>query len=402
MLVHKKKIYPFLAIGLLVLLIGYSFVPTPISVEIASVTYGKLQITVNDDGVTRIKDRYVVSMPLAGRVLRIEMDPGDSVVAGKTVLAVVEPSIPQLLDARSSAQNQARVKAAEAALEQTISNLERAREANIFAKNEYTRAEQMIQNRIISKHDHENARLNLRTSTEDLRSAQFTIKIAEFELEQTRAAFIETQAIPSGKTVSSRFEIKSPINGKILRRLLESAVVVPAGTQLLELGDPENLEIITDVLSNDAVKINAGARMLVEHWGGSEPLEAVVRLIEPAAFTKISVLGVEEQRVWIVSDFVTPPENRRSLGEAYRVESRIIIWEGENVLKVPSSALFRIKGDWAVFKMQGNRAISTIIKLDHNNGIQAEVIEGLTEGDAVIVYPSDKVINGVKVNNASR
>ena len=380
-----------------VVLIAYAFVPTPIPVEIAAVQRGSIRLTVDDDGMTRIKDRYVVSTPLSGRVLRIELEPGDRVAAGRTVLAVVEPSDPQLLDARTIAQNTARVKAAEAMQGQSNSNLQRTHEAHKFALSEFTRAEEMMRNQVISQHDYENAEHQLRTTSENLRAAEFAVQIAEFELEQAQAAFVHSQPNPDLSPPSLRFEITSPIDGKVLRRFQESRAVVPAGTQLLELGDPQNLEIITDVLSSDAVKIAPGTRMRVEHWGGMESLEARVRLIEPAAFTKISVLGVEEQRVWVVADFVDPPEKRQSLGDAYRIEARIIIWEGENVLKVPSSALFRVQDEWAVYVVDDHRAKASILEIDHNNGLAAEVVDGLQEGDKVILYPSDRIEEGVKV-----
>ena len=394
----RSKI-PLLIAGLVLLgLLVYAFLPEPVEVDAGSVKRGPLRITVDEDGMTRVKERYVISTPVAGRVLRVELEPGDKVKGGHTVVAVVEPGDSQLLDPRARAQAEAAVKTAAAALDRARANFERAREAHEFARVEYERAQRLIAEQLISQQAFDNAAFQSKAAGEERRAAEFEVTIAEFELEQARAVLLHASSGADPSADETRFEIRSPIDGRVFKRFQESAAVVEAGTPLLELGDPLNLEIIIDVLSTDAVRIAPGTRVLIEHWGGDAPLEARVRLVEPAAFTKISVLGVEEQRVWVVADFVAPPEDRLSLGDAYRVEARIVVWESDDVLKVPASALFRGGENWMVFVIQDGRATERRVGIGHNNGLEAEVLDGLNEGDRVVLYPSDQVEDGVAVD----
>jgi HlyD family secretion protein len=377
--------------------IVYSFRPQPVGVDLARVARGALRVTVDEDGRTRIKERYVVSAPLAGQLLRIGLDPGDSVGAGKTVLAVLEPIDPALLDARARAEAEARVKASEAALKRADANLDRARAADELARSEHARARRLARSGSVSQQELDDAAFRERAAAEELRAAQLGVQIARFELELAQAALLRTRANSPGDLETWRVEVRSPIDGRVLRVLQESSAVVTPGTRLLELGDPTDLEIEIDVLSQDAVQIRPGAKVLLEHWGGEQPLVARVRLVEPAAFTKISALGVEEQRVWVVADFVDPPEKRKTLGDGYRVEARVVVWEGSDILQVPAAATFRQGEGWAVFVVADSTAVLRPVRLGRSNGLEVEVVEGLEENDTVIVHPSDKIKDGTAI-----
>lgn len=396
-----SKLFVLLIAAIVVVGLGYAFWPQPVDVDLAKVERGSLQVTVDEDGKTRIREMYLVSAPLAGRLLRIDMEAGDPVVAGRTLLATIEPPDPNLLDARTIAQAEARVKAAEAALKKMEPMTEQARAAQAYAEAELVRARKA--GNAVSKSEFENAEYEYRRTSEEQRSMRIQEEIAQFELEQAQAALLRTRPRDddaAGKTIPDgngdwTFTIYSPINGSVLRVLQESAAVVTAGTPLLELGDPLDLEAEVDVLSRDAVKIHPGARVLLEHWGGEEPLVGRVRLVEPSGFTKISTLGVEEQRVNVIVDFVDPPATRQTLGDGFRVEARIVIDEADDVLKVPTSALFRVGKQSAVFKVVDGVARQEIVKIGRQNGLEAEVLDGLSAGDEVVIHPSDQVEDGV-------
>lgn len=416
-----SKLFVLFVVAAIVVGLGYAFLPEPVEVDLVEVERGLLQVTVDEDGKTRIREKYVVSAPLNGRILRISMDPGDTVTAGKTLLTMIEPRDPELLDARSVAQAEARVKAAEASLRQVEPMLEEARAAQAFAEAEMTRARQAARGNAVSKSEVENAEFLYRQRSEELRSARIAEEIARFELQQAEAALMRSRPRgddppendPTGDVASAasdnsnaagnganggwNFPIYSPISGRVLRVFQESAAVVTPGTPLLELGDPADLEVEIDVLSRDAVKIHPGDLVLLEHWGGERPLEGRVRIVEPSAFTKISTLGVEEQRVYVIVDLVEPPEQRRTLGDGFRVEARIVIDEVSDVLKVPTSALFRIGGDSAIFQVADGRVRQKKVKIGQQNGLEAEILAGLSEGDQVVLHPSDRIEDGVQV-----
>jgi len=358
-----------------------------------------LQVTVNEDGRTRIKERYVVSTPLGGRLLRVELHPGDIVEAGRTLLTAIEPSEPELLDPRARAQAEARVKAAETALKQAEPLLERARTAWEFAQTELERAQRLYKENTLSHQELDNAEQKERITAAELKSARFALQIADYELELARAALLRTNPVGSRDFDSWQLPILSPICGRVLRVLQESSAVVPAGARLLELGDPTDLEVEIDVLSADAVKIKPGAKVFLEHWGGDAPLRGRVRLVEPSGFLKISALGVEEQRVNVIVDFVDPLEKRPTLGDAFRVEARIVIWEDVDVLKIPVGALFRQGDDWAIFGVANRKAKLQRVRIGQRNDLEAEVIDGLAPGTKAIVHPSDQVRDGVRVKS---
>ena len=428
-----SKLFVLLVVAAIVAGLGYAFMPQPVEVDLVQVQRGDLQVTVDEDGKTRIREKYVVSTPLNGRILRISMDPGDSVVAGETLLTMIEPRDPELLDARSVAQAEARVRAAEAALRQVEPNLERARAAQGLAEADLTRARQAAGSNAISQAELDTAEFVYRQRSEELRAARIAQEIARFELQQAQAALIRSrpreetpadgnaslQVLPTASNGNSangdgtpgshqankrpngnggwNFPIYSPITGRVLRVFQESAAVVTPGTPLVELGDPLDLEVEIDVLSRDAVRIHPNDLVYLEHWGGDRPLEGRVRNIEPSAFTKISTLGVEEQRVYVIVDLVDPPEKRRTLGDGFRVEARVVIDEVRDVLKVPTSAVFRIGEEAAVFQVVDGIVHQRVVKIGRQNGLEAEILEGLDEGDLIVLHPSDQIEEGVQV-----
>lgn len=387
---------------LLVALLGltglvYAFLPKPVPVDLAVVQRGLLRVTVDEDGKTRIKERFIISAPLTGQLLRIEHKPGAAIKAGESLLAVIEPSDPALLDIRAKAEAEARVKSAEAHKLSAGAKAEATRAAHSMAKQNLERARKLRGTPSISSEEYDQLEHRERMAQEESRAADFALQVAAFDMEQAKAAFLRTRPASPGDPPPGRFEIRSPVHGKVLRVFQESATIVAPGTKLLELGDPSDLEMEIDVLSSDAVKIHPGAKVILEHWGGEEPLMGRVRLIEPAAFLKISALGVEEQRVYVIVDFVDPPAKRLTLGDAYRVEARIVVWENEKALKLPAGALFRQGESWAVFLVQEGQAKLSKVKIGRTNGLETEILDGLKEKDQVILHPSDRVKDGVLI-----
>ncbi len=394
--------------------------PAPVEADLAKVVRGEIRETVDQDGRTRLRERYTVSAPLAGRLLRIELDPGDEVDAGETLVASIEPRDPELLDARALLQAEANVKAAEARLERTTPLLEEATANLDFAEADLDRARRARQDSpgSVTLNELENKEMVRRTRAALVRAAEHAHEIAKFELAQAKAALLrsrpsaEASAAQADSTSSEaeegngqtpapypqqdplwHFNILSPINGRVLRVFRESSGVVQAGDPLLEIGDPLDLEVEIDVLSRDAVKVKPGAPVLLEEWGGDRPLDGEVRLVEPSGFTKISTLGVEEQRVNVIVDLVDPPQKREALGDGFRVEARIVTAEAKDVLKVPTSALFRDGDDWAVFRVEDGVARQRTVKIGLQNGLEAEVQEGLADGDLVVTHPGDNVVD---------
>ena len=393
----RRKWVRWLMIGLaaafVVMIILVAWIPKPVDVEASEVSRGPLVVTVDEDGQTRVIDRYLVSAPIAGNLGRIELDAGDAIQAGQ-VLARLVPLLPPLLDARSRAEAQARVDAAVAVKAQAQAAVNRARVALEFAEKEAARARAVVKQGGLALSDAERAISDERRSKEDLRSANFGGRVAEHELELARSAFLRL----SGKGEDDEhMEIVSPVDGQVLSVLQQSESVVQAGTPVIEVGDPAALEIVVDVLSQDATRIKPGATAEIVRWGGKRPLRAHVRAVEPSAFTKLSALGVEEQRVNVIIDLDEPREAWATLGDGYRVEARISVWEDEDVLRVPASAVFRDDEQWATFVVENGKAVIHRVELGETNGLETEVVSGLEEGETVIAYPSDSVRDGVSV-----
>jgi HlyD family secretion protein len=374
----------------------YALLPQPIVIEAAIARREPLEVTINQTGITRVRDRYQVSSPVAGQLIRIELRSGDPIKANETLLATIRPSDPSMLDARQVAETEARASAAKLAVDRADARKDQALAALEAANSHFKRVRNLHQNKFSSPEEYESAQVALRTREDELKVCAFEREIAQFEHEQALAALLTVK--PTDENKVRQFEIFSPIDGTVLRVFQESATVVSPGTALLEVGNPRDLEISVDVLSNDAVKISPGNEMRLLHWGGESKLSAQVRVIEPAAFTKISALGVEEQRVNVIGDFRETDEGAMRLGDGYRVEAEIVVWRGEQVLQVPTSALFRVEGNWCVFVVQQNQARSRIVQIGKRNALFAEVLDGLQEGDIVINYPSDLIHDGVTVS----
>jgi HlyD family secretion protein len=376
---------------LLVALLAWLFRPQAVPVDLATISRGPLQVFVSDDGETRVRDVFTVSAPVSGLLRRIELEAGDDVVADSTVVARIEPSDPSFLDRRSAAEAQAGVRAADAARAHAAAELRRSEAERDFAASELERFEALAERQTISRNDLEAARRRARTATAAVEEASAGLQLRNSELEQARARLVSPSVSRQPASDCDCIQVRSPVSGRVLRVLVESEGVVASGTALLEVGDPSRLEIVADLLSTDAVLVQAGQRVLIDGWGGPMPLEGVVRRVEPFGFTKVSALGIEEQRVNVVIDFTGPTGRWGRLGHGYRVEPRIVLWESLDVVKVPVSALFRTGQRWSVFVDQGGRAIERFVHVDHQNGIEAEVVEGLAPGERVVLNPSNRV-----------
>ncbi|MCR9292480.1 MAG: efflux RND transporter periplasmic adaptor subunit [bacterium] len=382
---------------LLALLIAgtLAFIPKPIAVDVATVEEGPLKVVVKEDGKTRIREKYIISAPVSGRLQRIELEPADDVVADQTLVAVIMPADPSMLDARTQAQAEARVDQAETAVKRAETNIEETRINLELSQTKFNRARQLLAKKAISEEEHDFVKASYLANSQQLKTAEFDLDIAEFELEMAKAALMQYD--DSEAFSLEPFEVIAPISGQVLRIFQESSRVLALGTPLVEMGDPRNLEMEIDVLSTDAVKIKPGAKLTVQHWGGKESLHGIVRVVEPAAFTKVSSLGVEEQRVNVIADFDEPGENTIALGDGYRIEAEITVEEAQNVVWIPSSALFRYNRKWHVFAIAEDRAALREVRIGLQNDNQTQILEGLQPMEEVVVYPSDQLKDGSRV-----
>jgi len=365
--------------------------PTTLQVDVEAVSRGPLVVTVDEEGVTRVRDRFVVSAPLAGRVLRIELEPGDRVRRGQ-IVARVRAEVPPLLDARTRAEAEAAVGSARAALGRASADEERAKATLVQVQRALARARATPD--VVSMQELDAREADVRVAQESANAATFAVRAATSDLQRAEARLMPSASDAGGRVAA----VVSPIDGVVLRRVRESESVVPAGDPLVEIGDPAKMEIVSDLLSTDAVRVAVGARAIIDEWGGDRPLDARVRRIEPAGFMKVSALGVEEQRVNVVLDFVDSPAAARAvLGDAYRVEVRVVLWEAADVLRVPTGALFREGAQWAVYVIDEDRARRTFVQVGHQTGQYAEVLSGLAADTRVILHPGDTMVNGGRV-----
>lgn len=373
-------------------LVVYAYLPKPVPAETAAAVRGPLRVTVDATGKARVKDRYVVSAPLAGNLARITLRPGDPIEAAD-VLATIVPADPPLLDERTKSGAEARVLAADAQRKQAESLLDAARLAEKRAREDAVKAESLGKEGAVSREVVERADYEQRVRRAELASAELAVRIAAHDVEMARSAL---RRIGAKKAESDRFDVTAPARGQILRVLAESAGPVAPGTPLVEIGDPEALEVAVDVLTRDAVRIEPGARATIDRWGG-EPLAARVRVIEPSAFTRLSALGVEEQRVHVVLDLESPASVYARLGDAFRVEARIVVSERSDAITLPLGAVFRSKGEWAAYVVVGDRAELSTVSIGERDAANVEVLTGIEAGTEVIVHPSEKVKGGVQI-----
>ena len=348
-------------------------------------------MTVEEEGKTRIREVYTVSAPITGQVMRIDLHPGDEVVKDETVLVSIRPAAPGLLDARLKRVAEAASASARASVGLAEAEVKQAEAQLTFLKTELDRAQRLSEQGTVSARALDKAQLDVATAAAALDSAKASLDVRKKELQRAEAALIENGA-SEGPCCT---EIRAPATGRILRVLAESEHVVQAGTVLMEVGDPADIEVVADILSRDAVEIKPGAMAVIDNWGGP-PLEARVRRVEPSAITKVSALGIEEQRVPVILDLAGTP-GQEELGDGFRVVARITVWEGKGLVAVPVAALFRQGSDWAVYKVVNGRAELSLLQLGRRNAAYAEVTSGLAAGDVVILHPSDQMAPGVAV-----
>ncbi|MBU6486698.1 MAG: efflux RND transporter periplasmic adaptor subunit [Burkholderiales bacterium] len=378
---------PLFAAGLLavVLTLAYAFWPTPMVVDTATVKRGPLLVTIDEDGEIRAHDRYVITAPIAGRLLRVDLREGDRVRAGQVVAVVV----PAPMTPGESAEQQARVEAAEASYREAKARVEHAQADVSQARRERERGQAMFDIGAISRQTLEQLRAAQASSTSDLLAARARERAAGAEV---RAAVANLKALETGHPV----EVRAPVDATVLRVDEKSERVTAAGAPVMLLADPSRYEVVIDVLSTDAVKIGPGMRVSLEEWGGDTPIDAKVRVVEPGAFTKVSALGVEEQRVRVVADLLGSPGR---LNDGYRVQGRIVIWERADVLSVPIGALFRCGEQWCVFAVADGRATQRVVQVGQRNADVAQVLDGLRERESVVVYPPSTLADHARVQS---
>lgn len=375
---------------LLAALLMFAFRPRPVLVDLGEISRGPLTVVVRDEGRTRVRDIYVVSAPVSGRLLRIGNPAGERVEAG-VVIAVIQPGPPAFVDERSRREIEASVRSAEAALDLARAELERAEAQLAHARLEVERAETLFAASVASQSALDRARLQFRTAAATVDNARAGVGVRQADLDAVRVRLIEPAAAGSGgRTVT----IRAPVAGRVLRVLQESESVIAQGAPVMEIADPADLEIVAELLSDDAARIVAGAPAVIDAWGDGPPVRGRVRLIEPYGFAKVSALGVEEQRVRVIIDPVDPPAAWSAVGHGYRVEAAVTVWTAEAVVRVPVAALFRDRGRWAVFTVEGGRAHLRRVEIGHYGGEFAEVRSGLDPGDRVVLHPGQAIADG--------
>ena len=369
--------------------------PRPITVETAVIDRRDLDVTVEEEGKSRIREIFTVSAPVAGRLQRLTIHPGDRVAANQTVVASIQPAPPGLLDDRSRRIAEAGVQAAEAGVTLATAQLEQAEAQRDFAHSELERTAALADKGLVSAQVLQRATLAAATADKDVEVSSASLAMRRQELERARSALIEGSGTPTAS--SCCVDVRSPTSGTVLSVPNESEQVIQSGTPLMDIGDPADLDIDVDVLSSDAVRIRAGASATIEGWGGA-PLRAEVQRIDPTAVTRVSALGIEEQRTRVLLRLIDGPEHHQGLGNGFRVVARIVVWQGKDLLAVPMAALFRSGGDWAVFVVEDGRAVARKLKLGERNADYAEVRGGLEVGTMVIVHPADTVTDGSAVS----
>lgn len=379
------------AVLLIAGLLIWGFWPRPVLVEAVDVKRAPLTVTIEEEGRTRVIDRYVISAPIDGVACRVQLEVGDPVEEGEMLLAI-SPLESQVLDPRTRAQARAQVAAAESALQAAREQAQAAAAAEQLAATEVKRLRPLMEKGMISRDVFDKALTEAQTTAAARRSADFSVEVARYELEAARTV-LEYTFDPEHKP-AERVPVRSPITGKILKVEHECEGPVRTGEPLLEVGDPSALEVEVDVLSADAVKIKPGMKVLFDRWGGEQLLEGRVRTVEPVGFTKISALGVEEQRVLVISDFTSPLEQWQRLGDGYRVEAQFVIWHEDDVLQVPASSLFRYNNGWALFVVEDGRARRREVNVGQRTGLTAQILSGVKPGESIINHPSDDVEDG--------
>lgn len=383
-----KRVLLFLVGASAMVLIALAFRPKPVEVEAARAIRGPFQVTIDEDGETRAHDRFTLAAPIAGRLSRIQYHEGDE-ISPDAVLATISP-LP--LDAREIAEIRARIQSAEARKREAEEQLARWKNDHAQTLRELNRTLLLAKDRLIAQQELEKAESKEASAAKELEAAQYRVQSAVADIEREKAGLISVEAQQSN--AAKLVSIRTPARCRILRVLEKSERVVAAGTPLVVLSNPNKIEIVVDLLSNDTVKVKPGAPVIIENWGGTTPLRARVRAIEPYGFTKVSALGIEEQRVNVIADFVDAPDG---LADGYRVDARIVIWEGPGVLKIPASALFRVGREWNVFSIERGKTRPVSVEVGHRNSTEAEILQGLDENAQVILHPANDLKEGARV-----
>jgi HlyD family secretion protein len=389
---HPGILVASLLVGGLLL---WGFWPQPLPVELVEVQRGPMRVLIEQEGKTRVTDRFVISAPVDGVACRVDLDVGDSVQEGQVLLSI-SPLESKVLDSRSQAEAEALVAAADAALALARQQAAAAEATAEFQRSEIRRLSPLADKGVISKGEFDKANMQLLTAEAALRSARQAVEVARYDRQAAETALQYTAGThPSGPEI--HVPIESPVTGKVLQMQHECEGPVTTGQELLVVGDPSALEVVVDLLSADAVRVKPGMKVYFDHWGGDAPLHGRVRNVEPFGFTKISALGVEEQRVNVIVDLVSPKSDWQQLGHGYRVEARFVLWEEDDVLQVPASSLFRWQDGWALFMAKDGRARQQVVRIGQRTGLVAQVLDGVEEGEKVIAHPSDEIADGARV-----
>ena len=398
-------------LGILVLAGAIAFAwPRPIPVDLATATEGPLLVTIDEEARTRVRHVYTVSAPVAGKVLRIShpsgekgvsVHIGDVVVANETVLAVMQPVSPSFLDARSREELKAALSAADAAIKLAQAEVTRSRVVLDLSRSELERVGALAQRNVASTKALEKARADVEANEAGLASVQAQVDVRRSERASIAAKLIEPSQGLAGEAADCCVKVRAPISGRVLRIIQDSEAVIQAGAPLVEVGDPADLEIVADLLSTDAVRVHDGASVRVDGWGGS-PLEGRVTRVDPAGFLKVSALGIEEQRVKTIVDLTSPHESWIRLGHDFRVNVHVVVWKGDRVITLASGTLFRSGESWAVYAVKNGRARLTLVQTGQRNARQVEILSGIVAGDRVVLHPSDRIRDGVRVGERDR
>jgi HlyD family secretion protein len=400
-----KRIIGIAGLGLIAAGLAWFAWPRAILVDLATVAKGAIEVTVDDDGKTHVRHIYTVSAPVAGKVLRIShplgehgpsLHVGDEVVANQTVVAVMQPTLPNFIDVRSRDQLQAEVLAADAAIQQQEAEVKRLVAALDFSRNEFQRAQTLSRTQTISAQAFDKAKFDVATNEATLAGARAQVDVRRALRASLAARLIDPANVQPPAEPTCCVRVLAPASGRVLRIVQDSEAPVLSGAPLADIGNPLDLEIVADLLSTDAVQIKAGARVRIDGWGGPA-IEGKVARVDPAGFLKVSALGIEEQRVRVTVDFAGPPEAWSPLGHDYRVVVHVTTWNSPDAVTVPVSALFRKGEEWAVFAVRDGRARTVPIRIGHRNNRVAEVLSGLSAGDQVVVHPSDRIADGSRV-----
>lgn len=386
------------AIVILVLIVAgtvYAMLPQPVGVDIAIVDRGPLAVTIDEEGIASIRDVFRVSAPIAGKVDRLPVEVGDRVHRGTTTVATIHPTDPPFLDVRTRRELEAAIGSARASVELAKAQVASAEAGQRLAQSIFDRAQKLVVPDTISISAVEKAVADLDNANGLLQQAKAGLALRESELSSAQARLIEPDQL-EGDGTSCCLTLRAPVDGIVLKLASESEQVVGAGAELLEIGDPRDMEIVVHLLSSDAAALAPGAPARLDDWGG-RTLSARVRRVDPAGYTKVSALGIEEQRVDVRLDLADPQADWARLGHDFRVMVHIVTWEGSNVIRLPIGALFRKGSEWSVYRIVNGRAVASTVVIGHRNSSVAEVIDGLAEGDTVVLHPSDRVVDGAKV-----